>query len=502
VSLPENSSEGPSTSNAEFSQAIDLDETEAISTAGAEKAAVTSKATSPKSVRVILDWANPLKSARTIIAEHYLDGGVRTLLHHNGDFYAWNRAVYQLQDDNAIRAQAYQYLDGAWALNAKGEVVAFKPNQAKVNHVLDALKAEVNLPKTVEPPIWLREGSKFPAHEIVSCRNGLLHLPSRRFLSPNPDFFNINSTEFDYLPDAGEPGHWLEFLQSLWPNDPEAINTLQEIFGYLLLPDTRQKKIFMLVGPRRSGKGTMGRLFTRLLGPRNVVSPTLGSFSSRFGLEPLIGKQLAIISDARLGRQTNQEAIAERLLNISGEDGVTIDRKFRPSWSGKLPCRFLILTNELPQVSDASGALAGRFVLLKLTQSFYGREDLGLLDRLLTELPGILNWAIEGWERLQERGHFAPLESSQDLTESLEALSSPIRTFCRDWCTVGPEQRVVCFDLYKHWLRFCEKQGINRPGSIQVFGRDLQAAMPSVKTLNLRDGDKRIRWYSGISFEG
>jgi putative DNA primase/helicase len=64
----------------------------------------------------------------------------------------------------------------------------------------------------------------------------------------------------------------------------------------------------------------------------------------------------------------------------------------------------MFLTNELPRFSDSSGALAGRFVILRMTESFYGKEDTGLTQRLLAELPGILNWAIEGWHRLRERG--------------------------------------------------------------------------------------------------
>ena len=54
------------------------------------------------------------------------------------------------------------------------------------------------------------------------------------------------------------------------------------------------------------------------------------------------------------------------------------------------------MTNELPRIEDASGALSSRFIVLTLTQSFYGREDHSLLDRFIPELPGILLWALNG----------------------------------------------------------------------------------------------------------
>src|SRR5262249_8813472 len=148
------------------------------------------------------------------------------------------------------------------------------------------------------------------------------------------------------------------------------------------------QKIFLIVGPKRSGKGTIGRVLTALLGKDNTANPTLAGLSSHFGLSPLINKRAAIISDARLGPQTNAHTVAERLLSISGEDALTIDRKYREPWTGRLGVRFLILTNELPRITDASGALASRFVVLTLRETFYGREDLALTDKLLKELPG------------------------------------------------------------------------------------------------------------------
>ena len=92
--------------------------------------------------------------------------------------------------------------------------------------------------------------------EIIACRNGLLHVPSGKLLEPTPRFFTRNALAFDFLPDAPAPRQWLDFLNQVWPGGEE-IELLQEIFGYLLVPDTSQQKIFLLVGPKRSGKGTM-----------------------------------------------------------------------------------------------------------------------------------------------------------------------------------------------------------------------------------------------------
>jgi len=347
--------------------------------------------------------------------------------------------------------------------------------------------------------VWLDDAPHPPADELLSCRNGIVHLPTRRTHPHTAELFALNALDYNFEPSAPAPAEWLGFLRDLFGDDAEAVDTLQELFGYFALPDTRQHKIAMLVGPKRSGKGTIGRVLTALLGPPNVCAPTLASLSENFGLWPLLHKRLAIIGDARLSGRTDQQAVVERLLSISGEDSITVDRKYLLPWSGRLPTRFLILSNELPRLSDASGAMASRFVLLSLTRSWYGNEDHELTDRLLGELPGILNWAIVGWQRLQERGHFVQPQSSADALQELEDLSSPIRAFVRERCDVAPGLRVEVSALYERWREWCTSTGRSHPGNVQTFGRDVRAAFPDLRVIQSRDRDDRFRVYAGLS---
>jgi putative DNA primase/helicase len=117
----------------------------------------------------------------------------------------------------------------------------------------------------------------------------------------------------------------------------------------------------MIIGPKRAGKGTIGRISRRLLGGHNVCAPTLADIGDHFGRAVLIGKTLALVADARISGRADTAAITERLLSISGEDPQTIPRKFLPDWNGFLPTRFMVLTNELPKIEDASATLASRF---------------------------------------------------------------------------------------------------------------------------------------------
>lgn len=164
-----------------------------------------------------------------------------------------------------------------------------------------------------------------------------------------------------------------------------------------------------------------------------------------------------------------------------------------------LPTRFVFLTNELPRVTDTSGALAGRFLMLRLTESFYGREDVSLTQRLLTELAGVLNWSIEGWKRLRRRGHFIQPASAEDALRDIEDLSSPVGAFVRQRCEISPGLRAWVDDLYRAWKEWCEADGRVTVSTKQTFGRDLMAAAVGVVCRQSTNGP---RFYQGIALKG
>ena len=143
---------------------------------------------------------------------------------------------------------------------------------------------------------------------------------------------------------------------------------------------------------------------------------------------------------------------------------------------------------------------AKRFIILVLVRSFYGREDQTLTARLSTELPGILNWALVGYQRLRQRGYFVQPESGRKAAEQLELLSSPVTAFVNDQCEIGPGHTIRTDLLYQSWRIWCEREGRREPGTAQSFGRDLTAAFPAIETTNPKreHGGQRHRYYEGI----
>jgi putative DNA primase/helicase len=175
------------------------------------------------------------------------------------------------------------------------KVEPWAPNRHKVANAVDAIRGITHLPETVSAPAWLDDGNHLPVANIVAAASGLLHVSTRQLL---PLYFTLVSVTFPYAP---EPTRWLAFLHSLWPDDEASIRAVQDWFGYVISGRTDLQKILLMTGPLRSGKGTIARVLEALLGGRgNVAGSTMALLATNFGLEPLVGKALCVISDARL----------------------------------------------------------------------------------------------------------------------------------------------------------------------------------------------------------
>ncbi len=468
---------------------------------------------------------DPHRLARLFLADHTTKDG-RALHCWREEWGKWDGTAYRTVPDKELKAQlcgriktefdrlnkaAIAKWEEAEGVDDKGKPVP-KPVARKVttrltSDVQHALASLALLPSTLETPAWIGEPefrAPFPAAEVLACHNALVHLPGVSIgqdyqIKPTPRFFSPNALDYDFNPKAPQPLVWLDFLKQLWPDDCKAARALQEWFGYCLLPDTSQQKILMIVGPKRSGKGTIARVLRGVVGIENTAGPTLASLGTNFGLWPLLDKTVGIISDARLSGRSDAAVIVERLLSISGEDAQTVDRKNMRPVTTKLVVRFVILTNELPRLNDPSGALVSRMVLLRQMKSWYGNEDHHLTDKLLRELPGILLWSVEGLRRLRERGHFEQPDSGLKLVRELEDLSAPIGAFLREHCVIGQGLEVPVKSLFGRWQQWCESVGRKDPGNEQAFGRDLRAAIPGLDDRQPKRADgTRFRVYVGI----
>ena len=437
----------------------------------------------------------PMAVARIFMDNYHAHECGPTLRHWRGAWWSWRNSHWVEVCDRGVRSALYGYTEKAIYKNDDGKFVPWGPTRRKIGDVFEALAAICFLDNDVDQPAWL-DGRTTGV--IVAVNNGLLDIKQQRLLPHTPQFFNQTAVPFDYDKRAPYCTRWLEFLKQLWPNEPAAVDILAEWFGYVISGRLDLHKILLMVGPTRGGKGVIARVLTSLLGKQNVCGPTLNSLGGDFGLAPLLGKPLAIISDARFVGK-NGSIVVERLLSISGEDTLTVNRKYRDQWNGKLPCRLHVISNELPRLGDASTAIVGRIILLPLSNLWLGKEDHGLKSALQSELSGILKWGLVGLQRLTGKNgnRFTRLLSADEAITTMRDLASPVAAFVREQCDVGPDLSIAVDDIYAAYKKWAEDNGHPRTTK-QNFGRDLSAAVPRISMKRLRDNEVRSRAYAGI----
>jgi putative DNA primase/helicase len=460
--------------------------------------------------------AQPLAVARQLLSEKTSADGHLLLRRWRGDFWSYSGPAWHIIDPESLRKWLYERLEHVKYKRTnpntgKTEQIPWSPDKPKVDKVLDAMIPPTLLDATTDAPIWLSTGK--PATGYVPCLNGLVNVQTQKITPCTPHYFGTVAIPVTYNPDVGPPLEWLKFLRTLWPDlngEPAGeIRALQQWFGYVLSGRLELQKMLLVVGPPRCGKGTIARILRDLVGAANTSAPTLAGIAQNFGLETSIGKSLMIVGDARLSQQ-GQETVVERLLSISGEDTLTLDRKNKTAWTGTMQTRVMILSNELPRFVDASGAIASRFIILKLNQTFLGREDTKLETRLREEFPAILKWALDGLTDLNEAERMHQPPSHLDAMQEMYDLVSPISSFLRDVCGVGdecaPDQNgVVAFaELYAEYEKWCKENGRHAKNTAG-FSADLKTQMPELKTdVRPRNaaGRKLPRHVRGLTLSG
>lgn len=438
----------------------------------------------------------PMRVARELEHMWVTEQG-RTLHHWRDTWMRWTGTHWSEIGSSALRSRLYIKLEHAifCALDKEGKPKnkEWNPSQKKISNLVDAISAVTHLDETTEPGAWLgRKGER----GLIACQNVLVHPITRITQEHTPAYFTTTAVPYAYDPAAACP-EWEKFLSDVFADDTESVHALQEWAGYVISGRTDLQKGVQLIGPPRAGKGTVARILEKLIGKENSVGTTLKGLGTNFGLQPLVGMSLCVIGDAHMENRNNAE-IVSRLLSIIGEDTMTVDRKNRAQWKGKMPARFMVLANKPPRFSDASGAIVTRFITIKFTQSFLGREDHGLETRLTAELPGIFNWSLDGLKRLSERGRFHQPESSEELIQIQSEGASPVKAFVDDLCVVGTAHWVTKEALFHRWQSWCHQHNIQNVGTSAAFATDLYAGIAGV-----RDGkQKRIKGKATRLFAG
>lgn len=396
----------------------------------------------------------------------------KTVVYHKGLFHIWEGKGYvqATPDHEKLIQLAHEFLTECKMFKKDDEALEdVSASNSNAKGIVDAVKSLTLLSDDFQQPCWISdEYNDIDPTKVIMCQNGIYDLSNNTLIPHTPDLFSNNAIAVNYSPDAPSPKRWLSFLDEVFKGDVESIELLQQWFGYCMTQDTSHHKILSILGPTRSGKSTIVTILERLVG-KAATSSNFTEIAGTFGLSNLVDKSLVTFPDARVGYSTDKAKVQGILLQISGEDIVPINIKNKHAFSTKLNARIVITSNDSDTIAfnDTSGAFQSRLLYLQCMQSFKGREDRALVRKLLSELPGILNWSIRGWEKLQKVGRFVEPKICEGIRRDYSSQVNPVEKFFETCCEFRKGSAIHLRTLHEAYKIYESDQRITN----RTFGR-------------------------------
>lgn len=376
------------------------------------------------------------------------------------------RWIYKNRDVRWGVGEWRRYKDGIWTPidkdiirhDIKTVIDQAKPEGVKstaglLSSVLELARIDIAVPTD----LWDANPDYLP------CRNGVLHIPTKSLLPHTPDIFATSQLPFDYDPDITAP-NFIHALEQI----TDAVDFLQEFAGYALTPEVKHELAIWLQGPPGSGKSTILTGLQAMLGSRAGLLGLADVERSRFALANLPGKTLVVSAE-----QPDSYISASHTLNaiISGEP-ITVEQKFKEAITVIPRAKIVWAMNHLPRVNDANNGIMRRVKVIKFPPLDEGNQDHDLKDKIALEGAGILNWALQGLDRLRSRGKFEIPKSVIEATKEFQEKNDIPALFLEEVGAkidlLDPQCRTQAQDLYDRYSEWCKRNGHKPMSSTKV----------------------------------
>lgn len=344
------------------------------------------------------------------------------------------------------------------------EAHAFKSEGA------ERIRAIVDLAKT-EPEISLREDQLDRDLWLFNVQNGTIDLQTNKLLKHKKFDYITKLSPVEFNRKARAP-RWLGFLEDIFAGDRALIGFIRRAVGYTLTGDVREHCLFFCHGRGRNGKSTFLETIRELMSDYSVQAD-FATFQStrndgpRHDLARMRGSRMVSAIEAHAERSFD----ATVLKQMTGGDTVTARNLYESSFEFRPQFKLWLAANHLPLVHEQTEAFWSRIFMIPFTVVIPAHKRKKNLGRqLVKELPGILNWALEGCEEWRKNGLMAPdtvRKAIDDYKEEYDVLSEYMKERCRlnekEWTT-----RSALYQSFADW--WMETRGRN-PLSHTAFNR-------------------------------
>lgn len=319
--------------------------------------------------------------------------------------------------------------------------------QKRIVALLDLAKSKA--------PVSITSGVLDQRPMLLAVRNGVIDLATGRLRDPLPSDLLTKRAGTVYNPQARCP-EWLMFLARIMGNDNDILSFLQRAVGYSLTGQTLEQCLFFLYGSGANGKTTL----------LNTVEALLGDYATQCQADSLMVKtstsaannDIARLRGARLVASSEIEdgsRLAESLVKqLTGQDVVTARFLYGEHFQFRPEFKLWIAGNHKPMIRGDDYAIWRRIMLLPFTVSIPPEEqDHKLSGKLLMELPGILNWALEGcleWQQSRLKPPSKVVVAVEDYKTEMDVIQTWLDESCQR--TVGAKTKAsTLYMSYKSW---------------------------------------------------
>ncbi len=334
-----------------------------------------------------------------------------------------------------------------------------------VSSIVDLIKTEVYLTQH-----YFNVG----VEDQISVENGVLSYENGSWLLSQHcrEDYRTTLIPVPYDPEARAP-RFEQFLHEIFdakPDKDQRIRVIKQALGYTLVPSCHLERFIMLIGAGANGKSVLLSVLAAMVGREQVCAVQPSQFENRFQRAHLEGKLANIVTEIAEGAEINDAQLKGL---VSGEL-TTAEHKFQPPFDFRPIATHWFGTNHLPHTRDFSDALFRRAILIEFPRVFQEHErDPSLTRKLLLELPGILNIALEGIADLIESKQFGVPVSSRELAHDWRLTADQVQQFVEDCCECIPAAQIEVSLIYKKFKAWAQDSGIDRPLTKKSFSSRL-----------------------------
>ena len=334
----------------------------------------------------------------------------------------------------------------------------------------ERIRAIVDLAKT-EPEIAIREDQLDRDRWLFNVQNGTIDLSSGKLLRHKKSDYITKLSPVEFQKNAEAP-RWQAFLYDIFAGDDALIGFIRRAIGYTLTGDIREHALFFCYGQGRNGKSTFLEVIRELMSDYSIQSD-FATFQStrnegpRHDLARMRGARLVTAIEAHGDRSFDSTVLKQ----MTGGDTVTARNLYESSFEFRPQFKLWLAANHLPLVREQTEAFWSRILMVPFTVVIPAHKRKKNLGRqLVKELPGILNWALEGCAEWRKNGLMAPdtvRKAIHDYKDEYDVLSEFFEERCKldrhEWTT-----RAALYQAFVDWWN--ETRGRN-PLSHTAFNR-------------------------------